>query len=99
MKYNRRSKVDFSVNRSRVFASPMVTISMSEAKPWKSLSAGVMKNQVQDFNDYYKQNGIAGAYHEPDGTLVCESRKARKDVGKLRGIHDNDAGYGDWGGS
>jgi hypothetical protein len=71
---------------------------ISQAKPWKSLGMGCSSRQVKEFNDFYQENGITGAYHEPDGTCVATSRKARNQVLKLRNMRDNDAGYGDWSG-
>jgi hypothetical protein len=99
MSYNRRSKVDFSVNRSTVFAVPMIANAISGAKPLRSLGLACHSRQVSEFNDFYRQHGIVGAHHDADGTCVLESRKARNEVLKARNLRDNDAGYGDWSGN
>jgi hypothetical protein len=98
-RYNRRNKVDFSVHRSRVFAVPMLGGAISEANPLRSLGLSCGADQAREFNEFYREHGITGAYHERDGTCVLESRQARNDVLKLRGVRDNDAGYGDWAGN
>ena len=66
-----------------------------DSKPWMSNSCGVGPSQVTEFNEIYKKSGITGAHHLPDGRLECTSRKARKDIMRLRGLFDKDAGYGD----
>jgi hypothetical protein len=100
MTYNRRKRTDPSVKRSKIFAVPMIGgVAISEAKPLRSLGLACHSNQVAEFNQFYRENGIVGASHESDGTCVLESRKARNEVLKLRGLRDNDAGYGDWAGN
>ena len=72
------------------------------ASPWGtphvSIGAGVHSNQVSEFNQLYKDHGITGAHHRPDGKLEENSRGQRAKVHKLRHIHDQDAGYGDYAG-
>ena len=68
---------------------------ISESRPWKSQSAGCHPSQHKEWNQQLKEHGIAGAEYQPDGTLECSSRKARRDVLKSRGFHDKDGGYGD----
>lgn len=89
-------KPNFRAKRSDVFSVPMVNNAINQANPLESMSIGVHRNQVAEFNKMYKDRGIAGAYHKEDGTLVMESRKARNEVLKARGCRDNDAGYGDY---
>lgn len=89
-------KPHFTKNKSDVFAVPNVNNAINQANPLKSVSIGVHRSQVAEFNKMYKDAGIVGAGHEADGTLVLESRQARNDVLKLRGCRDNDAGYGDY---
>ncbi len=67
--------------------------------PEESTSAGVHSGQVREFNEMYKQHGIAGAYHKPDGTCVFESNGARNAVLELRGLFDRDASYGQFAGN
>ena len=71
---------------------------ISEGKPWKSESAGCHPSQSKEFNEQLREHGIKCAQYMPDGTLQCTSRKARNAVLKSRGMHDKDAGYGDWAG-
>jgi hypothetical protein len=74
----------------------MVNNAINQAKPLESVSVGVHRSQVAEFNKMYQEDGISGAYHKEDGTAVFESRQARNRVLKLRGCRDNDAGYGDY---
>jgi hypothetical protein len=92
-------KPDFSTNRSPVFHVPRIGGAISQANPLRSIGLGVHPSQVQEFNSWYRENGIAGAGHTPDGACILESRKARNEVLKLRGVRDNDAGYGDHSGN
>jgi hypothetical protein len=98
MSYNRRKRVDPSVNRSKKYAPPRLGVAISGSKPLESVGLGCHPTQVQEFNQYYQQHGITGAHHNEKGNCVLESRKARNQVLKLRGLRDNDAGYGDWSG-
>ncbi len=66
--------------------------------PLKSMAAACHSSQAETFTKDYIAAGITGAYHEPDGTAVFESQKARNAVLKLRGMVDRDAGYGDYSG-
>lgn len=57
-------------------------------------------DQVKEFNEFYKRNGVQGAEHLPNGDLHITSRKnGRNQVMKLRGMVDKDGGYGDYTGS
>ena len=68
---------------------------ISESRPWKSQSAGCHPSQSKSFNEQLREHGIAGAEYQPDGSLECTSRKARRDVLKSRDMIDRDGGYGD----
>ncbi len=65
----------------------------------KSIAAGCNSTQVADFNEFYKERGIVGARHLPDGTLEYDSQGSFNEVLKLRGLFNRDAGYGDWAGN
>ncbi len=67
-------------------------------RPLRSLGLAVPQSQVQEFNELYQQKGISGARHDADGTCVLDNRDARNAVLELRGVRDNDAGYGDYAG-
>jgi hypothetical protein len=99
MSYTRRHKINTRAKQSKVFGVPRLGVSISEAKPLRSMGLGVHRKQVNEFNEFYAENGISGAYHDLDGTCVLESRKARNQVLKLRNLRDNDASYGDWSGN
>lgn len=88
-----------AVKRSPVFPVPRIARGYGSASPLESLGAGCHPSQVEEFNAAYRKGGIVGAYHKPDGTCVFESRKARNQVLKSRGMIDQDGGYGDYTGS
>jgi hypothetical protein len=89
-------KPNFQKNKSDVFDVPRVNMAYSQANPWVSEHLGCHRTQVDEFQKDIDH--IPGAYYTPDGKVVCESRQARNEVMKVRGVRDNDAGYGDWGG-
>jgi hypothetical protein len=66
--------------------------------PEKSVAAGCHSNQVEDFNNYYRERGVVGARHLPDGTLEYESQGSFNKVLELRGLFDRDACYGQYAG-
>ena len=68
------------------------------SKPLESLGLSVHRTQAAEFNEYYRENGITGVHHKPNGDCVIESRGERNKVLALRGLRDNDAGYGDFAG-
>lgn len=96
--YNRRAKVDPTVNRSKVFAVPRIGVAISQANPLRSIGLACHRDDVGKYNEFLKSKGVTGAYHDKDGTCVIESRQARNQVLKARNLRDNDAGYGDWAG-
>ena len=67
----------------------------SEAKPLVSEGLGCMKSQVPEMRKAIRDRGIVGAHVKDNGQIEFTSRRARKQVGKMRGLHDNDGGYGD----
>ena len=88
----RKQNPDFTKNRSDLYAVPNINNAITQANPLESTAIGVHREQVQEFNQMYKDAGIVGAMHKKDGTMVFESRQARNSVLKLRGCRDNDAG-------
>lgn len=85
--------------RSRVFSVPMIGNAISPVNPLRSVGLSCHPSQVGEFNEDYRKAGIVHAHHAADGTCVIESRKARNQVLKLRGLRDNDACYGDHSGN
>ena len=75
--------------------APMVARGASQDRPLESVALSCHPLQVAEFNAMYAAAGITGASHRADGTCVLESRRARNEALKLRGLRDNDAGYGD----
>ncbi|MFH1184666.1 MAG: hypothetical protein V1755_06455 [Chloroflexota bacterium] len=63
--------------------------------PMVSMAAAVDPSQAAEYNEFYKQNGITGARHRPDGMLELDTRGARREMLRARGLHDNDGGFGD----
>lgn len=73
--------------------------STAYSTPRESVAAGCHSNQVKDFNEFYKERGISGAYHREDGTLLVDSNGAMNAVLEARGLYDRDAGYGQFAGN
>lgn len=88
-------KVPRRRERRKAAAVPGIADAYSRHLGLRSLGLGCMRKQVAEFNAFYRDAGITGAHHDPDGTLVIESRQARNQVLALRNLRDNDAGYGD----
>lgn len=62
-----------------------------------SIALGCNPSQVEDFNRELAEHGKTSRYR-PDGTLMLASRAERNELMRARGLHDNDAGYGDFAG-
>ena len=54
-----------------------------------------MKAQVQEAREAIRQHNIPGAAVHDDGKVQFTSRRARRDLLKMRGLHDQDGGYSD----
>lgn len=67
----------------------------NSGKPLKSRGLSCHSTQADEFREMYKQHEIQGVDVAPDGTHYFTSRKARKQVMKVRGVHDHNGGYGD----
>jgi len=70
---------------------PMV---QSTGWPLRSHMQGCHPDQIPEFQKIDRAHGLSGTYH-PDGGVVWQSRKERCKWTELRGLRDNDAGYGD----
>ena len=73
----------------------MVTNTYSTAKPLVSDGLGCMKAQVPEMRQAIADRGIVGAHVLDNGQIEFTSRRARREIGAMRGLHDNDAGYSD----
>jgi len=67
----------------------------STAKPLVSDGVGCMKAQVSEMRDAIKARGIVGAHVRDNGQIEFTSRRARKEVMAMRGLHDNEGGISD----
>jgi len=72
-----------------------VTNTYSTAKPLVSEGVGCMKAQVPEMREAIRERGIVGAHVRDNGQIEFTSRRARKEVMKMRDLHDNDGGYSD----
>lgn len=73
----------------------MVANTYTTAKPLISEGVGCMKSQVPEMRDAIRSHGIVGAHVRDNGQIEFTSRKARKQVLAMRGLHDNDGSYSD----
>ena len=80
--------------RRRAKAGGIPMVGTARAWPMNSLGLGVHPSQVTEFNTAYAKAGITGARQLPNGECELSCNSARNAVLKLRGIQDNDAGYG-----
>ena len=74
---------------------PMITNTYSTAKPLVSEGVGCMKAQVPAMRDAIRERGIVGAHVRNNGQIEFTSRRARREVMSMRGLHDNQGGFGD----
>ena len=74
---------------------PMGTVAYSESKPMISEGLGCMKSQVPEMRETIARNGIKGVRVLNSGQLEITSRQGRRDLLRVRGLVDSEAGYGD----
>ncbi len=60
-----------------------------------SVAAGCHSSQVPEFRERARAAGITGVEFLPDGCVKFGDPGARRDYLRLRGMRDNDGGYGD----
>lgn len=63
--------------------------------PLLSEGMGCLKAQVPDLREAIARRGIQGVRVRDNGQLEITSRRGRKEVLRMRGFNDNEAGYGD----
>jgi len=63
--------------------------------PLVSDSIGCMKHQVPEMRRVIREHGIQGATVRDNGQVEFTSRRARRDLLRVRGARDHDAMYGD----
>lgn len=74
---------------------PMISSTYTDANPLVSEGVGCMKSQVGKLRETIKKRGIVGARVRDNGQVEFTSRRARKELLRVRGLIDNEAGYGD----
>jgi len=74
---------------------PMSADTYSEHDPLISEGCGVMKAQVKETRAILDAHKIPGVAVLNNGQMRFTSRRARRDWLKIRGLNDQDAGYGD----
>ena len=73
----------------------MGTVAYTESNPLLSDGLGCMKSQVSEMRETIKRHGISGVKVRDSGQLEITSRQGRKELCRVRGLHDAEGGYGD----
>lgn len=77
-------------------AGPFMTAhTYRDHDPLLSDGMGVMKSQVKEMREAIRRRNIKGVTVRDSGQLEITSRQGRKEVLRMRGFVDNEAGYGD----
>ena len=76
-------------------APALTSNTYSQHDPLKSDGLGCMKSQVKDLRDVIRKHNIQGVQVKESGQLEITSRRGRKELLRVRGLVDNEAGYGD----
>jgi len=74
---------------------PMTANTYREHDPLISEGLGCMKSQVEEMRQVIKSHNIKGVVVRDSGQLEITSRQGRRELLKVRGLADADAGYGD----
>ena len=74
---------------------PMAADTYSEHDPLISEGLGCMKGQVPEMREVIKKHNIQGVKVRDNGQLEITSRQGRRELCRVRGLADADAGYGD----
>lgn len=74
---------------------PMGTVAYKEHDPLVSEGLGCMRAQVPELREEIKRRNIRGVRVRDNGQLEITSRRGRRELLKMRGLHDNDGSYGD----
>lgn len=76
-------------------SAPLGTVAYSESAPLISDGIGCMRAQVSEYREEVKRHGIRGVRILDNGQVEITSRRGRRDLLRLRGLVDNEGGYGD----
>lgn len=74
---------------------PMSANTYRAHDPLVSDGIGCLKHQVPEMRKVIKQHNIQGVNVRDNGQLEITSRRGRKELLKVRGLADADAGYSD----
>jgi len=75
--------------------APMGTIAYTESNPLVSEGIGCMRTQVPKMREEIRKHNIKGVRVRDSGQVEITSRRGRRELMEMRGLHDNDGGYGD----
>lgn len=76
-------------------APALASNTYSQHDPLLSEGLGCMKSQVNELRNVIRQHNIQGVQVKESGQLEITSRRGRKELLRVRGFVDNDAGYSD----
>ena len=74
---------------------PMGTVAYSGSNPLVSEGMGCMKAQVPEMRKTIRKHNIKGVRVRDNGQLEITSRQGRKELLRVRGLCDAEAGFGD----
>lgn len=89
------TKKQFDALPKKPIGAPMVPNTYRAHDPLLSDGIGVMKSQVGEMRRVIKKYNIKGVTVRDSGQLEITSRRGRRDLLRVRGLVDADAGYGD----
>jgi len=76
-------------------APALTSNTYSQHDPLLSEGLGCMKSQVKDLRNVIRKHNIQGVQVRNSGQLEITSRQGRKELLRVRGLVDADAGYSD----
>jgi hypothetical protein len=71
------------------------TVAYSGSKPLESLALSCHPDQVAEYNEAARKEGLTGISWDARGRCSITSRGDRKAWLRVQGLHDNEGGYGD----
>ena len=89
------SKKEFRNRKPKPLGAPMVANTYRDHDPLLSDGIGCMKSQVGEMREVIHRHNIKGVTVRDSGQLEITSRRGRRELLKVRGLSDADAGYGD----
>lgn len=61
--------------------------------PMKSIALACQRDQVAEFNEFAKKNGITGVHYHADGTCEISDAGQRNKLLRARGLFDRDGNH------